>query len=175
MKRLLDGLLFGAGFAISFLLIWAAASYWVVPHLVASHVEQHGRFSVAPDAHFQTSRAEGLTKPFHELGVDDQIKQSTVIALARYEPGPDGKRKAVIKEFLKKEPGTTVYYNVGDEFADASYYPKDNTDHGDGVIIFFTGSPAEMAESMTYSGDRITGLGDLPVELFRTKCQRPSA
>jgi hypothetical protein len=176
MKRLLDGLLFGAGFAVSFLLIWAVAGYWIASHFSPSRfAEQHGRSSAPLAGPYEIPHPEGATRPFHELGVDEQIKQSTVIALARYEPGPDGKRKAVIREFLKKDPGTTVYYKVGDEFSDASYYPKDNTDHGDGVVIFFTGSPAEMAESMTYSGDRITGLGDIPVELFRAKCQKPRA
>lgn len=123
----------------------------------------------------QTEGMEKPGKPFHELSLDDQIKQASVIAIAKYEKSSDGKMKAILKEFLKKEPGTTIYYNIGDEYPGSSYYPKENTMYGDGVIIFFTGSPATMKMSMTYSGDRIRGLGDIPIELFRKKCNDKNA
>lgn len=79
--------------------------------------------------------------------------------------------KAVITEFLKKDANVTIYYGMGDEYPSSSYYPKEKTGYGDGVVIFFTGSPAMIKMSMTYSGDRIHGLGDLPVELLRKKCK----
>jgi hypothetical protein len=47
--------------------------------------------------------------------------------------------------------------------------------YGDGVVIFFTGSPASMSMSMSFSGDRIHGLGDIPLQLFKQKCEEPSA
>lgn len=106
------------------------------------------------------------------MPIEEQIKASSVIALARYEKSADGKMRAIIKDFLKKAPGTTIYYDVGEEYANSSYYPKENTSYGDGVIIFFTGSPATMRMSMTFSGDRISGLGDLPLALFRKKCEQ---
>ncbi len=82
--------------------------------------------------------------------------------------------KAVIKEFLKKEPGTTIYYSVGDVYESMHHAPIENTSYEDGLIIFFTGSPATMKMSMTYSGNRIHGLGDLPIELLKNKCaQQP--
>ena len=114
-------------------------------------------------------------KPFHELSLEDQIKQASVIAIAKYQKSSDGKMKAIINEFLKKEPGTTIYYNIGDEYPGSSYYTKENTMYGDGIIIFFTGSPAIMKMSMTYSGDRIRSLGDIPIELFRKKCKDNNA
>jgi hypothetical protein len=112
-------------------------------------------------------------EPFHELGAEEQIKEATVIALARYERADDGRMKAIIREFLKKQPNTTIYYNVGDEYAPSSYFPKEGMNYGDGVVIFFTGSPASM--SMSFSGDRIHGLGDIPLQLFKQKCEEPSA
>src|SRR5688572_25529893 len=107
---------------------------------------------------------------FHELPLEEQIRAASVIALVRYEPASGGKVKAVIKEFLKKDPGVELHYNIGDEYAHASHYAGGGSDHGDGVIVFFVGSPAEMRMSTTYSGDRIRGLGDIPLELFREKC-----
>ncbi len=72
----------------------------------------------------------------------------------------------------KKEPGTIIYYKVGDEYPGASYYPKDGINRGEGVIIFFTGSPATMKMSVTFSDGRIHGLNDIPIELFKKKCKR---
>ena len=91
--------------------------------------------------------------------------------MAVYEPSSDGKMKAIIKEFLKKKPGTIIYYQVGDEYPAASYYPQEGIEHGDGVIIFFTGSPAKMKMSVTFSDGRICGLSDIPIDLFKKKCK----
>lgn len=128
------------------------------PQRELPHANTVGRAEVKPDV------------PFHKLEIDDKIKQSSVIAIAKYETSKDGKMKAVIKEFLKKEANVTIYYEVGDELPSSSYYPVENMNRGDGVVIFFTGSPATMKMSMAYYGDRITGLGDIPMQLFRKKC-----
>ena len=46
---------------------------------------------------------------------------------------------------------------------------------GDGAVVFFMGSPATMKMAVTYTGDRIHGLGDIPIELLREKCKEDSA
>ena len=182
LKKFTEGLVFGGGFGISFLALWYVAAYLITPMFVGSQIEQvANRHLSYLDAKTQSSISrtpETLREsgpPFHELKLEEQIKKSSVIALAKYEPSPDGKMKAIIKEFLKKEPGVTLYYNVGDEYASSSYYPKDKTSYGDGLVIFFVGSPAEMRMSMSYAGDRIRGLGDLPLELLKKKCKEPNA
>lgn len=109
------------------------------------------------------------------MSIEQQIEASSVIALARFEEAPDGEMKAVIEEVLKKTPGTTFRYDVGDEYPQASRYPRDGTDYGDGIVIFFTGSPATMSMLTTISDDRISGLGDIPVQLFKQKCASPRA
>lgn len=177
LKKFTEGLVFGSGFAISFVVIWYIAAYLIYPMFIGPQLEQSiskQLSGIEPEnrGSIRQNIQEPINseKPFHELEVEEQIKQASVIALAKYEPSPDGKMNAIIKEFLKKEPGTTIYYNVGDEHPRSSYYPKAKTKYGDGLIIFFTGSPATMKMSMSYSGDRIHSLGDIPVELFREKC-----
>lgn len=164
-KKFLEGVTFGAGFGLAFvLIIWLGFSFFV---------------SKAPDrsdVSFSTSKpteksAEKAGPQFHELTIEEQIKKSSVIALARYETAPDGKKKAILKEFLKNEPGTTIYYNIGDEYPEGSYYPTESRGNHKNLIIFFTGSPASMKMSTTFSGDRIRSLGDIPLELFRSKCE----
>lgn len=180
-KKFTEGLVFGSGFAISFTVLWYVAAYLITPMFVGSQIEQVNKqlsdfnektYSSIPSRP-EAFRESGI--PFHEQKLEEQIKNSSVIAIAKYEPASDGKMKAIIKEFLKKEPGVTLYYNVGDEYVSSSYYPKDNTSYGDGLVIFFTGSPATMRMSISYEGDRIRGLGDLPLELLKKKCKEPNA
>lgn len=170
LKKFTDGLIFGAGFAISCMVLLFLAGSLMLPMFMSKNIEYPAGIEQSNvEAHSQPSI------PFHDLGLEDQIKQSSVIALAKFEPAPDGKMKAIIKEFLKKEPGVTIYYNIGDEHPSSSYYPQEDVGHGDGLVIFFTDSPANMKMSMSYSGDRIHGLGDIPVELFKRKCSEPDA
>jgi len=177
IKKFTEGLVFGGGFAISFITLWYVAAYLISPMFVSSQFEtaENIQYSNEEPVTTVTERVNSFPKPFYELDLEEKIKQSSVIALAKYETASDGKRKAIIKEFLKKEAGTDIYYNVGDEYAHSSYYPKEDRGYGDGLVIFFTGSPAEMKLSMSYSGDRITGLGDLPVKLLRNKCKKDNA
>lgn len=177
-KKFTDGLIFGAGFTLSFIILWYMAAYFIQPTLTERQIEHFKDeypdviSKVPQPPQLKNEMGSGQNKiPFHEQSIEEQIKQSSVIALSKYESAPDGRTKAVITEFLKKDPDTTIYYNIGDEYPPASYFPKENTSHGDGVVIFFTGSPAMMRMSMTYSGNRIRSLGDLPVSLLREKCK----
>lgn len=180
LKKFTDGLVFGSGFAISFVAIWYIATYTLYPMLISSvtksasqQLSQEG-FSIPSEQTVPDIKRQ-LSKPFHELSAEEQIKNASVIALAKFEKSSDGKMKVVIKEFLKKDPEVKIYYNIGDEYPSSSYYPSENKGYGDGVIIFFTGSPASMGMSVTYTGDRISGLSDIPIELFKQKCKEPNA
>lgn len=170
LKRFLEGLVFGAGFAIALIVIAVGSVSLLLPITFRSAEEpvRSAKPLPIPNAHFERP---GLQ--FHDLPLEEQIRQASVIALARYEPAADGKMKAVIREFLKKEPNATIHYGVGDEYPSASFYPNEGRSHGEGVVIFFVGSPADMRLSVTYDGDRIRGLSDIPLELFKEKCKAP--
>nr|MDJ0911451.1 hypothetical protein [Woeseiaceae bacterium] len=106
---------------------------------------------------------------FHEMSVDDQIAAASVIVLIEFEAADDGRMKAVISEILKETDGADFSYAVGDEYHSHSYYPGDRYSK-EREVIFFTGTPARMRYSTTYTGDRITGLNNMPLELFLEKC-----
>lgn len=163
-KKFLEGVTFGAGFGLAFLLVvWLGLSFFIS--------KAPDRTGVSFSTSKPTEKSAESGPPFHELSIEEQIKKSSVIALARYETAPDGKKKAILKEFLKKDPGTTIYYNIGNEYPEGSYYPTEGRGKNEKLIIFFTGSPASMKMSTTFSGDRISGLSDIPLELFRSKCE----
>lgn len=171
-RKFLEGLVFGTGFALAFVVIaWLAVSLLVPMTFHSSEPPVAMNSQGLPPA----PQAQESVPQFYELPIEEQIKQASVIGLARYEPSPDGKKKAIFREFLKKDQDATIYYAIGDEYPSASFYPKEGTSHGDGVIVFFVGSPASMKMSMTYTGDRIHSLGDIPLELFRKKCEKPNA
>jgi hypothetical protein len=171
LRKFAEGLVFGAGFAIAFFVL----GYLGTSAMFSMHPPSG--WSAYPGAPTSTTQHfdEKEAKPFYELPIEDQIKQASVIAVARYEAAEDGRMKAVLKELLKKDEGTAFHYQIGDEYAPSSYYPKEGTSYGDGIVIFFEGSPARMTRSMSYSGERIISLGDMPLELFRDKCKREGA
>ncbi len=103
---------------------------------------------------------------FHDWPVKKQIQTASVIVIARYET--EGKKlKCVISEILKKAPDTDFYYQVGDEYERGSHYMRADTTYGDGKIIFFTGSPASMKYSCSFTGDRVMSLGGMPFDELR--------
>ena len=106
----------------------------------------------------------------YDLPLEQQIERASVIIVTRFEAATDGRMKAVVAEILKRDPGVRFQYQVGDEYASASYYPREGTDHGDGSVVFFEGAVADMRYSTTFRGDRVGGLGDIPLKLFREKC-----
>jgi hypothetical protein len=104
---------------------------------------------------------------FHDWPVERQIQSATVIALAKWEKS-GLTWKCIISEILKQAPNTKFYYKVGDEYRLGSRPVRDeNTDYGDGQIMFFTGSPASFRFSTGWKGDRLTGLGDMPIAELR--------
>src|SRR5690606_5431057 len=109
---------------------------------------------------------------FRELSIDEKIDKASVIAVAEFQPQEDGVHAAIITEILKQDDNVEFFYSVGDEYTPSSYYPIERQDRGDGVIIFFSGNPATMHFTTTYRGERVTGLADIPIALFKQKCPK---
>ncbi len=169
VKKFLQGLVFGFGFSISLVVVAYLSTSYLFPVFFYPNPQTTGYISALPDF------SEDDETPFHELSIDEQIDEASVIALTKHESSGDGKTKSVIAEILKKDPDTEFYYNVGDEYPPASFYPEENVRYGDGQVIFFVGSPAMMKVTMSFSRERISGLGDMPLELFREKCNDEDA
>src|SRR5581483_5407218 len=103
---------------------------------------------------------------FNRLSPEERVKAASVIALGKYQK-TGSTLKCIISEILKQDPNTKFYYKVGDEFPFGNQHFRENTDFGDGEILFFTGSPARLELATAYRGDRITGLGDMPLSSLR--------
>jgi hypothetical protein len=103
---------------------------------------------------------------FHDWPVEKQIEASSVIAIGKYQKSGDT-LKCIISEILKQKPNTAFYYKVGDEFRFGNVHIRDNTNYGDGQILIFTGSPASFRYACGFTGDRIGGMGDMPLSELR--------
>jgi len=179
LRKFVDGLAFGAGFSVAFIALWMIVTIVIYPVYLESQMSDFaGTEIVFPDDNDDTSLIVHPAyggEPFYSLSIEEQIANSSAIALAKFQPADDGRMQAVIVEYLKLEPGTEIRYSVGDEYRSSSYYPNSDRIRGDGEVIFFTGSPASMELSTSVYGDRVTGLNDIPLALFREKCSESAA
>ena len=114
---------------------------------------------------FQTTE-ESSYAGFHDWPLEKQIAAATVIAIGRWKQ-EDGQLKCIIAEVLKHQKDTAFYYKVGDEYQRGSHAVTPGTDYGDGQIMFFTGSPATFRYSTSFSRERASGMGDMPLEKLR--------
>src|SRR5262245_223554 len=115
----------------------------------------------------QTTEMPDEAKAFFDAPLEHKIRESTVIALARYQR--DGnKLRCPISEILKQAPGIEFRFKVGDEIDWCNFMGDPDTTHGDGQIIFFQGNPARARFGTTFSGDRLfDDDGVIPIEKIR--------
>ena len=97
---------------------------------------------------------------------ESRVQSASVIALSKWETS-DSTLRCVVTEILKQAPDTGFHYKVGDEISTLNQRVRGNADYGDGQVLFFTGSPARLEEATAYRGDRITGLGNIPITDLR--------
>ncbi|MEM8766061.1 MAG: hypothetical protein AAGE43_01350 [Pseudomonadota bacterium] len=166
-KKFRDGMVFGAGFALSLCVV----SYLFFSTILTTELSRNDG-----PLEFELPQGSVLERPpkreeqFRDLTVEERIATSTVVANVVFTPGQDDSMRAVIQEILKLDEGTTFYYEEGDELPTMSFYPNESHHRGDGAIVFFIGSPATIKHAVYYTGQRIGGLGDMPLELLKEKC-----
>lgn len=103
---------------------------------------------------------------FHAMPLEKQIEAASVIAIARYERESE-RNKCVLSEILKQAPGTEFHFKLGDELRHCSHNVKPSESRGDGQLMFFVGSPADLRFSRTFFGERLAGSGNMPISLLR--------
>ena len=168
LQKFFSGLGFGAGFFVAVV----SLGWFLTPVLLTPHEGQTVYFGGSPVSGISEGVREAHVKqtPLYDLPIEKQIERASVIVVTRFEAAIDGRKRAVVAEILKRDPGVRFHYEVGDEYPSASYYPKEAEDRGDGTVVFFEGISADRRYSTTYRGDRVSGLGDIPMKVFRDKC-----
>ena len=159
------GLIFGAGFIISAITVGYLAISLFVGFIYESD-ETEG---------YQWSSRTYDSQSFEGTTLEEKIELSSAIFIAKFEETDNGFVTAVVTDIIKTTPDAELKYSVGDIYPDASYYKEDNVRHGDGVVIFFAGSPGKQKMTFNYSNNRIGGLNNISVEQFISKTVGPNA
>ena len=173
LRKFAEGLAFGAGFGIAIAAVWTLLGWLTTP----SPVPRTPSESVPPDAQYERfdnrsideESSAALREAVLNRPIEDQIAEASAIAIVRYEQAEDGRMKAIIAEIPKRHPDTRFFPAVGDEYPRASFYPGGDSGRGTGAVIFFEGTPPAMRMMMSVDEGRISGLGDMPIEIFREK------
>jgi hypothetical protein len=158
VRKLLAGAAFGAGILLAFVLTY----FLVAPHVSYVFVPTNDQRRV--DA---TSLPHNLN--YSGLNTEEKIKVSSAIALGTYRRTNGGGNKIIIQEYLKKDPAGQLTYAVGEEVSDAISQRAASDDFGDGVVIFFVGSPTQTKMTATYVNGVIAALDNISIDDFRQR------
>ena len=170
LKKFIEGLVFGSGFGISFIILSCLAVYVLYPvYLNRPNKIVTEKISTPVKETSQINYNQETA--FSKLSLNEKIETSSFIVIAEFQKSSSGKQVPIIKEFLKKDPNSEIFYNIGDEYKSHIDYPVPSNNMNNKLLIFFAGSPATMKYSTTYSGERIISLGGIPENLFREKCK----
>ena len=158
MNSFLRGLGFGAGFSISVIAI-----FFVFSKFYDNDPTEY--------PHNQSIVSIQENTKFRNLPFDDQIHKSTALVICRYSDADDGGRIAKVAEIFKDDDSISLEVNIGDERADAKYYPDKNDSFMErtGTITLYTGTPAKEASTYYLYNDRVPSFGDMPLELLIKK------
>lgn len=165
-------MLIGLGISISFVIVVSLYFLFVVPSLFnPQKISTHREVVTLP-----TEAEYPYIENYYELSLDDKIANSTSIIVTEISRNENGIYESRVSEILKKQDGVDLYYEIGDIYNDHSDYSRHEemkVQVPKGLIVFMTGNPAQMQFSTSYSGgERISNLGDIPMALFRDKCEK---
>ena len=137
MKRFWDGLIFGAGFSMAFTIISYLNMTFLFPLTM-----NYGYGAEQAKESFISSESEESVK-FHELSFEDKLKNASALLITRYEKRDNGKTVAIVDQIYLSSPDVKIYFKVGDEYPDGSFYPEKNTRYGEGALVLLVNTPAE--------------------------------
>lgn len=104
------------------------------------------------------------------LNDEEKIRTATAAVIVRYEKGEGLHMKAYVDKVLSRNVAQSVPYVVGSRLETEDYYSQ----HGrvrnrDGVVLMFGGNPINELGSIFIYEDRLSAMGNMPVEVFVNK------
>lgn len=148
IKTFIKGLVFGAGFSISVLII-----FFFAKELLIKNMEDK---STIPASH---------SSEWHQLSNDEQLKKATAIALIRYSDSKDGSKIAFVEK-IYTDKSIKLDLKPGDPYSNLRYYPrKDSFRERTGVLVLFRDSPPIEQSTLYLYDDRVAAYGDMPIDI----------
>lgn len=151
-RTFVKGLVLGAGFSTALLVFGVGLSLYVKNTDIA-----------------ESPRIISDYSDWNSLDDEEKIEEASAIAIVRYSDGEEGQRIGVIESIHKRTPDTEIHYEEGDFWPSANYYPQHPYDARTGAVVLFKGSPAKDLSTWYVYSERISALGDMPIELLLKK------
>jgi hypothetical protein len=152
LKTFIRGLVFGAGLSTALVV-----------------------FGIALAVYLKSMNGSDAPKVVHDysdwnsLSDEEKIQEASAIAVIRYSDGEEGQRLAIVEAIHKRTPDVEIYYESGDSWPSADYYPRHQHDDRTGAVVLFRGSTAKDLSTWYMYDERIAALGDMPLELLVKK------
>jgi hypothetical protein len=149
-KTFIRGIVFGAGFSISLIIIMFIAKEILINDLESKY----------DNPTFQSNYEE-----WHKLSDDEQLKKATAIAIIRYSDSEEGSKIGTVEQ-IYTDDSVTLNIKVGDSYPSLKYYPRgDSLRERSGVLVVFRDSPPIEQSTLYLYDDRVAAYGDMPVEI----------
>ncbi|MDX1455490.1 MAG: hypothetical protein R3217_08560 [Gammaproteobacteria bacterium] len=167
-----DGLAFGAGFGISFIIIFYFASFGMsaVWSLMASGndtaIEQESGKQPCDSKKLDEDEAQSQLSSMDvwEWPLDARLEDAELILILTYEAGEDGRNIAIITDILKQQE--PARYKEGDEFSSESFYPGGNRRSLVGKQVFVLEGDRYSTTSGIYDG-HVPALENISIDKMR--------
>ena len=151
-KTFVKGLVFGSGFSIALIAFGFVVSFYIKD---SGNIETHQVYSDVGE--------------WQSLTDEEKITHASAVAIIRYSDGEEGQRLATIANVYKRNQDIVINHEAGEPWPSANYYPRYQHDDRTGAVVLYKGSPAKALSTWYMYGERISTLGDMPLELFIKK------
>ncbi len=157
-NKLMNGFIWGVGFSLALILIFFIASITFL--------------NVKPgpaDGVDQRKAMEERIK-WQELSDEEKIRTATAAVIVKYEKGEGLHMKAYVDKVLNRSADQPLAYVVGSRLETEDYYSQDGrVRNRDGVVLMFGGNPIHDLGSIFIYDNRLSGMGNMPIEVFVNK------
>ena len=158
LKKLMNGFVWGVGFSLALILIFFVA--------------YKNFLNVKPRPAYGVDQRKAMEEriKWQELSDEEKIRTATVAVIVKYEKGEGLHMKAYVDKVLSRSDDQTLPYSVGSRVETEDYYTQDGRVlNRDGVVLMFGGNPINDLGSIFIYDDRLSAMGNMPVEVFVNK------
>ena len=157
-KKLMNGFVWGVGFSLALILLFFVASITF--------------FNVKPGPAYGVDQRKAMEEriKWQELSDEQKIRTASVAVIVRYEKGEGLHMKAYVDRVLSKSEDHALPYVVGSRLETEDYYSQaGRVRDRDGVVVMFGGNPINDLGSIFIYDDRLSAMGNMPIEVFANK------
>ena len=154
-KTFFKGIIFGCGFCVSIMIFHIAMQKYYEQKFLNERISSQNKTLETMRKNQEELKKVQEPKKNESIEPQDLVRKSSVIAILEYKRNFGEKTKVIITEILRINEGVEFNYIVGDEYPfDTQSYNGEELS-GDGVVAFFSGSPALLQSAMVHENNTL--------------------